>query len=276
MALVGCAVDVSEVMPAMSAVGGRSAQEFQEQLQALINGYQQNGQGVAGVAITQDAGLPVVALCADRTFATASLYKLFVLWGVQRAIAEGDLADETLLTFLAEDDDSEEDGYSLWNYGDRVSVAELRDLMITTSNNSAAWLLARTVGWGRIDALLRERGFAVSRAANGVSTPNEIAWFFDALLAGTLDPSLRPADYALMLELLGDQQINSYLSPGFPPGTDFAHKTGNLPGVVNDAGILTLPGGRVVTIVVLTEGDERASFALLEEVAALVWGYYGE
>ena len=276
MALVGCDSAASEIVPAMSTVGGRSTQEFQEQLQALIADYQQSGQGVAGVAITQDAGLPVVALCADRTFATASLYKLFVLWGVQRSIAEGELADDTLLTFLAEDDNSEEDGYSLWSYGERISVAELRDLMVTTSNNSAAWLLARTVGWGTIDALLRERGFAVSRAANGISTPNEIARFFDRLLAGALDPALRPADYSLMLELLGDQQINSYLSPGFPPGTDFAHKTGNLPGVVNDAGILTLSDGRVVTIVVLAEGDEWASFALLEEVAALVWVYYGE
>jgi beta-lactamase class A len=251
-------------------------QEFQGRLRALIDDYQRRGQGVAGVAITQDGGLPVIALCADRTFATASLYKLFVLWGVQRAIAAGDLADDTLLTFLAEDDDSEEDGYLLWTYGEQISVAELRDLMITTSNNSAAWVLARTVGWGTIDALLRERGFEISRAANGVSTPIEIARFFDELVAGTLDPSLRPADYALMLELLGDQQINGYLSAGFPPGTDFAHKTGNLPGIVNDAGILTLPSGRVVTLVVLAEGDEWASFALMEELAALVWEYYGE
>ena len=77
-----------------------------------------------------------------------------------------------------------------------------------------------------------------------------------------------------LLQLLRGQLINSYLSPGFPPGADFAHKTGNLPGIINDAGLLFLPDGRVVTIAAMTEGDEEASFALLYEVAAAVWAYY--
>ena len=45
---------------------------------------------------------------------------------------------------LIADDDSEEDGYLHWAYGDQISVADLREVMITTSNNSATWMLARS------------------------------------------------------------------------------------------------------------------------------------
>jgi beta-lactamase class A len=239
---------------------------------ALVDDYEASG--IAGVVVTEGGEETVVALNADRVFATASLYKLFVLWGVQRAIGDGRLEDDTLLTFTEEDDNSEDDGYLPWSYGDLVSVAEARELMITASNNSAAWLLGRTVGWDEIDRLLRANGFSQSFTVEGKSSPREIAAYFDGIVTRSLDPRLRAADYALMLELLRGQLINSYLSPGFPASADFAHKTGNLPGVINDAGILFLPDGRVVTIAVMTEGDEEASFALLREVAAAVWAYY--
>ncbi|MFN8515308.1 MAG: serine hydrolase [Thermomicrobiales bacterium] len=248
------------------------APTLQACIAALVGSYQ--ALGVAGVVVTEGGGDPVVAVNADDIFATASLYKLFVLWGVQRAIAAGDLDDTTLLTFTEEDDDSEDDGYLPWSYGDQVTVAEARELMITASNNSASWLLARTIGWGEIDQLIQANGFPHSSTVAGMSTPTEIAAFFDGIVTRTLDRHLRASDYATMLQLLRGQLINSYLSPGFPPGADFAHKTGNLPGIINDAGILFLPGGRVVTIVAMTEGDEEASFALLYEVAAAVWAYY--
>jgi beta-lactamase class A len=245
-------------------------------LQACIAGIvgEYEGSDVAGVVVTQDGGTPVVAVIAERVFTTASLYKLFVLWRVQRSIADGDLSDDTLLTFTEDDDDSEEDGYLPWSYGDQVTVAEARELMITASNNSASWLLARTVGWGAIDQLLHANGFPNSYAADGQSTPREIAAFFDGIVNRSLDPHLRASDYATMVALLRGQQINDYLSPGFPPDADFAHKTGNLPGVINDAGILFLPDGRAITIAVMTEGDEGASFAMMQEIAAAVWAYY--
>lgn len=252
----------------------QTAEELRLGIEALVAGYAAAGSGVAGVVVAERGGATIAAVEADRVFATASLYKLFILWGVQRAIAAGDLADDTPLTFCPADDDSKEDGSVPWDYGERVTVAELREAMITASHNSAAWLLARTVGWDAVDQLLASRGFANSRAAGGVSTPREIARLLDGIERRTLDPRLRPADYAAMLALLRAQRINGYLSPGFPPQAIFAHKTGNLPGVLNDAGLL-LPDGRAITIAVMTEGDEAASLALMREVAALVWAYYG-
>lgn len=240
---------------------------------ALISGYEDVGLAVAGVLVTVDCGEPLVAFNADVVLPTASLYKLFVLWQVQREIGAGRLSDDTVLLLTPENDDSEDDGYQLGEYGEGITVAEARELMIARSNNTAAWVLAQTVGWGAIDELLMANGFDSSRAAEGVTTPREIARFFDSLLTQTLDPKLGAADYALMLDLLARQEVNYLLSTGLPSDVPFAHKTGSLPGITNDAGIVTLPDGRTLTIVALLTGDEGASQALMYDLAVLVWAY---
>jgi beta-lactamase class A len=237
----------------------------------LVTDYEDAGLHTVGVFVTTDCDEPLAAFNADVVLPTASLYKLFVLWQVQREIAAGHLDDDTALVLSAENDDSAEDGYRLGEYGQAITVAEARTLMITRSNNTAAWMLAQAVGWGAIDRMLIANDFAHSRAAEGVSTPREIARFFDGLLDHTLDPRLSAADYALMLDLLKGQEVNYLLSAGLPSGTVFAHKTGNLPGVLNDAGIVYLPDGRTITLAVLTTGDEGAGQALMHDLAALVW-----
>jgi beta-lactamase class A len=83
----------------------------------------------------------------------------------------------------------------------------------------------------------------------------------------TLDPDLDAADYALMRGLFADQRIGAYLSAGLPGDATFAHKTGNLVGVLHDAGVLSLADGRVIYVTVLTEGDYQASQAFLRDLA---------
>ena len=61
--------------------------------------------------------------------------------------------------------------------------------------------------------------------------------------------------------------IGAYLSTGLPDDATFAHKTGNLVGVLHDAGMLTLANGRVVYVTVLTEGDYAASQAFMRDLA---------
>lgn len=54
---------------------------------------------------------------------------------------------------------------------------------------------------------------------------------------------------AIILEILKAQQLRDGLPAWLPPDTAVAHKTGGLPGVTNDAGILFLPSGPVVVAV---------------------------
>ncbi|HEX5504335.1 MAG TPA: serine hydrolase [Thermomicrobiales bacterium] len=243
-----------------------------DQLGALVAQYEAQGVDQAGVVVRDSASGYRTAVAADRVFPSASLYKLYVLWQTQRAIHAGLIGDDTPIELTAQNDDSADDGYALGPYGSTFTVAELRRLMITQSNNTAAWALAYTIGWGAVDATLADHGFAQSHiAGEQVTSPADVTRFFQGVVDRNLDGTLDADDYALMLDLLQAQELNDLLSPGFPPDAVFAHKTGDLDGVTNDAGVLLLPDNRHVYVSVLTTGDPGAGAALMQDIARLVW-----
>lgn len=231
-------------------------------------------QGITGVGLVIADGRPedTIERNADDRFAAGSLYKLFLLWRTQVEIRQHKLFDTTQLMLTAQNDDAEEDGYALGAYGDTVSVSDLRRLMITASNNTAAQVLGQYFGWGTVDQLLRAHGFTATVVSGPArTTPREVARFLNGLVNRTLDPLLTPDDYTLMIGLLKEQQVNTKLSTGFPDGTVFAHKTGDVPGAHHDAGIIFLPDGRAISIIVMTSGDYDASVQLQHDLAALLW-----
>ncbi len=238
----------------------------------LIQQYATQGITRVGVVIEDDRTGETLEQNADALFASASLYKLFVLWRTQIEIRQGRLSDGSLLPLTAANDASAEDGYVLGPYGDTVTVADLRRLMISSSSNTAAQVLAQWFGLGTIEQLLRANGFtATSVLGEPRTTAREVTRFLEGVVNRNLDPHLQPDDYALMLTLLKEQQVNTKLSIGFPDGTVFAHKTGDIPGAHHDAGVIFLPDGRSITITVLTGGDYDASVRFQHDLAELLW-----
>ncbi len=239
---------------------------------ALIAQYATQGITQVGIVIEDLHSGEVVARNPDATFDAGSLYKLFVLWQTQVAIRTNVLNDDSDLTLTAETDRSDEDGYALGAYGDTVTVATARRLMIEASNNTAAVLLADYFGWGNIQQLARAHGFAATTLVNRqTTTAMDVTRFFDGIVNQTLDPRLTPNDYALMLDLLENQEVDTKLSTGFPADAVFAHKTGDVPGAHHDAGVLFLPDNRAICITVLTAGDYDASVAFQHDLAAILW-----
>lgn len=248
------------------------AQALGPTIDQVIAQYQPRGITGVGLVIADGRPEDTIERNADDRFAAGSLYKLFLLWRTQVEIRQHKLLDTTELMLTAQNDDAEEDGYSLGAYGDTVSVADLRRLMITASNNTAALVLGQYFGWGTVDQLLRAHGFTATVVSGQArTTPREVARFLDGVVNHTLDPLLTTDDYALMVGLLKDQQVNTKLSTGFPDGTIFAHKTGDVPGAHNDAGVIFLPDGRAVSITVMAAGDYDASVQLQHDLAALLW-----
>ncbi|HET8627379.1 MAG TPA: serine hydrolase [Thermomicrobiales bacterium] len=252
--------------------GAAASDPLGDQIRVLVAQYGAQGVDGAGVVVRDSASGYNTGIAADQVFPAASLYKIYILWQTQRAIHAGLIADDTPIELTAQNDDSEDDGYSLGPYGTTFTVAELRRLMIVESNNTAAWALAYTIGWGAVDETLAAHGFAQSHiAGEQVTSPADVTRFFQGVLDQNLDDTLDAGDYGLMLDLFESQEINDLLSPGFPPDAVFAHKTGNLDAVTNDAGVLLLPGNRRVYVTVLTTGDPGASAALMQDIARLVW-----
>ena len=60
-----------------------------------------------------------------------------------------------------------------------------------------------------------------------------------------------------MLKILRKQQLNDRLPRYLPPGTPFAHKTGALPGIRNDSGILYASEKAHVAVTVFSRWDDE-------------------
>jgi beta-lactamase class A len=247
-------------------------EEFTTAVSQLVAKYHTRGISLAGIVIADSEAGDLVTMNEDHPFVAASLYKLFLLWQTQRAIRAGQLSDDTALVLGPDTDDSDEDGYSLGDYGTTITVAEARRLMITESNNTAAWLLAKEIDWDAAHQVLRDAGFAVTEVwPRPVTTPREVTHYLQGVINHDLDPTLQASDYTLMLNLLKEQQINTMLPQGWPQDVVFAHKTGEVEGATHDTGVLLLPDGRVIYVTVMTEGDYDPALLFMRQVAALVW-----
>jgi beta-lactamase class A len=105
-------------------------------------------------------------------------------------------------------------------------------------------------------------------AALNVTTAADIAALYLMLVNGQIVSESVSQE---MLVLLEDQQINDRLPAYLPEDTIVAHKTGNLDGLVHDAGVIFAPAGPVVVVVLTEDVDEWQAIDLIATVARLAY-----
>lgn len=243
------------------------------ELESQIRNYLDSLDAIYGVAaISLDDGRAAF-VNADEAFPTASLYKLLVMYRVLEAVDRGDLAMGTELTVLTADV-TQEDSTSL-SPGDVVTVSDALDCMVTLSSNTAAWVLTRAVGgWGVVSSAANDLGMSSTYLAGEDywSTPSDIAHFL-RLLANRALVSQWASDQ--MIDLLLRQTSNDRLPAYLPDSAQVAHKTGELEGVRNDAGIVRGPGGRYVIVVMSRGGDPAEQVPAEARISRMVYDRYG-
>ncbi len=161
---------------------------------------------------------------------------------------------------------------------------DLAVLMIAVSDNTAANVLLGRLGAAHVEQVARELGMrsttvrtpfgalSGSAATGNRTTAADVAHLLRGVMAGagmsapaaargTAGADVPAAAAAWMRRVLSAQQLRTKLGAGLPwdapPGT-LAHKTGELPGVEHDAGILRCGARSVVLAVCLTEVADRA------------------
>jgi beta-lactamase class A len=134
--------------------------------------------------------------------------------------------------------------------------------MITYSDNTSAFLLLDRVGPGNINRDLQALGLTESafRHEDVISTAADMALFLEMLVLGA-DVS-REANRE-MLDLMLAQRVRDRLPALLPPGTEVAHKTGNLPEVNHDVGIVYAPQPTYLIAVLSDRGGESEPIAVL-------------
>jgi len=195
---------------------------------------------------------------ADERFATASVIKVPILVALAASVDAGEHRWDDIVPVNADDPAA---GSGVIQYLSRreYTLHDVATLMIIVSDNRATNLVIDLLGLDRINDYCRQSGWpattlgrrmydfeARARGRDNISTPRETADLLVRLLAGSL---LSSAATEVALGILRAQQLHDKLPAWLPPDAAAAHKTGELPGVENDSGILFLPSGPVIAAV---------------------------
>ena len=260
---------------------------------AIESQIEQSGADVAVAFRTLD-GRSQWLLRADEPFHAASTMKLAVLIELYHQVRlHKARLDEALVVrnefkslvdgsrfSLSSDDDSETQLYQA--VGQRRTLAQLSELMITVSSNLAANLLIDRLGIANIRASMHalgaddmnvRRGLEDSKAfqqgLNNTTTANALLKIMDAIARGH---AVDAAASRQMVEVLSRQTDNDEIPAGLPAGLRIAHKTGQITKIQHDAAIVY--ARRPFVLVILTRGidDPTRSAALMAQIAHQLYG----
>lgn len=250
---------------------------------------------VAGVAFHDLATGETLYVNADDSFHAASTMKVPVMIELYRRLDAGALRrDQGILLVnrfhsivdgspysLDPGDDSDSAAYT--RIGQRVTVRELIEHMITRSSNLATNALIELVGASNANATAHALGARDIRVLRGVedqkafdaglnntTTARDLAVLLEAIERGTA-ASRSSCDE--MRDILLRQEFNGEIPAGLPPGVKVAHKTGFITGVLHDAAIVYPPGRPPYVLVVLTRGvpQEAVARSMIVDISRLVY-----
>lgn len=243
--------------------------------------------GEWGIAVQDLSTGDTMLMNTDRPYPAASLYKLVLLAEAYRRIDAGTLQLDQMTTMV----ESDYVDSLMWDeelaVGDRVSLKGLLRVLIIQSSNAAAHALMRIMslqsindpaqGFGLNDTFMpvgeiRAR-YSDWRAEEPATSVPDLLRFFGKLYRGEL---ISPQASKAMLDLLKQQQINDRIPALLPKGTAVAHKTGNLTGVVADAGIIFGPRTDVMLIVLNDGADHDPATAAIGNIGRLVYDFHNQ
>jgi beta-lactamase class A len=152
-----------------------------------------------------------------------------------------------------------------------LTLADLLTLMIIVSDNAATNVIIELVGMDHINAFCTEHGLrgtvlrrrmmdaeAASQGLENTTTALDQAKLLDAVAEGAM---LAEPLRTFALQTLAAQQFTDALPSLLPDSVQVAHKTGELPGVRHDVGIITAANGRRAVVSVLVTGLDGGSIS---------------
>jgi beta-lactamase class A len=224
--------------------------------------------GRVAVAVKDLASGRGAVLDDGREVPAASLFKLPVLYAVFQA--DLPFSQELLITDEVKSWDL---GTLELGVGETLSVAEALERMITISDNSSAILLANAVGPNRLNAdmaalQLDRTHYSADRLT---TSAGDMLDLLERIAQGTAVSRAASAD---MVHLLLRQRVNDRLPRLLPDEAHVAHKTGNLPGVVNDVGVVYGPHSTFVVAGLISDTtDEAGAVDGLARLAQTTYAY---
>lgn len=251
--------------------------------------------GLAAQAV--DADTPIL-FQAEEIFPTASVIKLAVVAEYLAQVEAGHLSPAELITLDAADKVGGAGVLLDLQPGLTLTLQDLAMLTITLSDNTASNLLIKTVGGlAPVNARLASLGmpqttlgrlFIFDSPADNTGSPADFLTFLLALARGQM---VSPAASRQLLAMMERQQYTSYIPRylpfhpfaaeyGLPQAVNVANKVGMLPGVVNDAALLTTPTNRYALVIFSRDcadyrpDPDNEGALLVARLAKMVYDYF--
>jgi beta-lactamase class A len=226
-------------------------------------------------------------------FQMASVFKVPVAVAVLDAVEKGTVRLDQEVEIRASDRMEVGPLYDEWKAGMRVTVARMLDAMLVDSDNTAADVLVALVGGpssvekalvGRgvtgVRVSLDEKGLgaamkkdldAIEHGKQNGTSPDAMAAFLARLFKGEL--LSKPSTDRILDSMRRCATSAKRFRAGLPKGTELFDKTGTMRLSANDAGIVTLPDGTHLALVVFVRGgqDAAARDAAIASVAKAAW-----
>lgn len=242
------------------------AKETQE-LQAIANGFSAKYPNQFGIVVTDLANGATATVNDSHQMVAASLYKLFVGYGIYKKIDAGELKANSPAK------------------GSALNVTQCLYIMITISDNDCGYYLGSMVGWSALDIDLSRLGLTQTKVNNYVSAGSgvvngdkftsaaDVALFMQKLYKGELLSESATQSY---IDVLKATKLNAWLPSGLPKGTVISHKTGALYNLVHDAGIIYTSKGDYLLVVMSRDWENATkqpppAFA---DISRLLWNYF--
>jgi beta-lactamase class A len=225
--------------------------------------------GHVGVAVKDLGSGRGAVLDGNVELQSASLYKLPVLYTVfQLGLS---MSEELPITEDALQYDS---GTMELGAGETLSVAELLERMITLSDNTSGVMLGSRVGAANINANLAVLGMDRTHYSLDRMTTSALDMLHLSELIAQ-GKAVSPSASADMLHLMLRQRVNDRLPRLLSDDVQVAHKTGNLPGVVNDVGILYGTNSTVAVAALVSDTtDETAVATAIAQIGQIANSYF--
>lgn len=266
--------DTSYSLQAADSAQAQRDAAMRDQVEAIVS----QARGRVGIAAVDLDGGGQVLINADQPFPMASTAKIAIAATYLSQVEDGKrtLDEQFPLLIPVRQPVAEWGPVAKVREGSELTAQGLMELSITRSDNEATDALLRAVGgaravnnWlalrgiagqhldGDIATLVRDDGRVdPARTINvpTTSTPRAMIALLGAIDRGN---ALSPKSRAVLLDTMtrtvtGSRRIRA----GLPDGILFAHKTGTLHDVTCDVGIVRLPDGRHLAMVMYFAGPD--------------------
>lgn len=276
------------LIASFTAGAQRIDKKLQSEISSALNGFHGN----MGVYVYDLSKNKIAAINADTIYPTASIVKIPILIGMMHKIYNGELQYHQVITYTDSLFYSEgEDILASFKTGEKISIAKLLMLMITTSDNTASLWLQGLSGTGTlINSYLDSLGLQYTRVNSrtpgrennrgqygwGQTTPREMA----TLMKMIVDKKIINAQISeKMLRLLGRQFWDEEALSQIPPDIFVADKTGAVDESRNE--IMYVNGKHPYILSIFSKNNKDTSWTtnneawvLTRKISAIVWKYF--